>query len=81
MQRFDVEFAEPVARLTLPLQDVTTAKGKEIEELVEKLSFDPWHAIEAHRPLGSIMRARAHAYREAVRERQALAEPDEVLAL
>lgn len=70
-----------VARLTFPQQDVTTARGTEIEELVERLSFDPWHAIEDHRPLGSVMRARAHAYRDAVVERQAMAEPDDVLSL
>jgi hypothetical protein len=28
----------------------------------EKLSFDPWHCLLAHRPLGNIMRARFHAY-------------------
>lgn len=70
-----------VGRLVLPQQDVTTARGKEIEELVEKLSFDPWHAIEAHRPLGAIMRARAVAYRESVLERGAAAEPDSVLSI
>lgn len=28
----------------------------------EKLSFNPWHALAAHRPLGNIMRARLRAY-------------------
>ena len=26
------------------------------------LSFNPWHCVDAHRPLGSIMRARIKAY-------------------
>jgi hypothetical protein len=29
----------------------------------EELAFSPWHCLEAHRPLGSIMRARLKAYR------------------
>ena len=28
----------------------------------EQLSFTPWHGLAAHRPLGSIMRARLKAY-------------------
>jgi hypothetical protein len=31
----------------------------------ERLSFSPWHALAAHRPLGGIMRARWKAYEEA----------------
>ena len=31
----------------------------------ERLSFSPWHALEAHRPLGGIMRSRLKAYEEA----------------
>jgi hypothetical protein len=69
-----------IARLVLPKQDVTSARGQEIEALIETLSFDPWHALEAHRPLGAIMRARAVAYRDSVIERGAAAEPETVLA-
>ena len=29
---------------------------------VDGLSFSPWHAIEDHRPLGNVMRARRFAY-------------------
>lgn len=68
-----------IARLVFPQQDVTTARGKEIEELIEHFSFDPWHAIEEHRPLGAIMRARAVAYRETSIERAATDEPAHVL--
>ena len=31
---------------------------------MEALSFAPGHALAAHRPLGSVMRARLRAYQE-----------------
>jgi Catalase len=67
--------------LTLPRQDPESAQGREIAALVEKLSFDPWHALEAHRPLGAIMRARAAAYRVSVIGRKAAPEPTSVIGL
>jgi hypothetical protein len=48
---------------------------------LSRFSFDPWHAIEAHRPLGAIMRARAVAYRESVLARKAESEPHSVLSV
>ncbi len=68
-----------LARLVIPRQDVNSARGQEIARTVESLSFDPWHALEVHRPLGAIMRARAAAYRESVLARGASPEPDAVL--
>jgi hypothetical protein len=65
-----------VARLTLPEQDLDSPRGKKIAEYIEGLSFDPWHALEAHRPLGNIMRARNQAYRLSTEERGAAKEPD-----
>ncbi len=67
--------------LTLPQQDPTSARGEEISSLIETLSFDPWHALEAHRPVGAIMRARAHAYKWSVITRSAAPEPKSVLSL
>jgi hypothetical protein len=67
--------------LTLPRQDPESPRGKEISELVDRLSFDPWHAIEAHRPLGAVMRARKAAYAPSVIGRKAAPEPRDVLAL
>ena len=49
--------------------------------LVEQLSFDPWHAIAEHRPLGAIMRARAVAYGPSVIARKAAPEPRSVIQL
>lgn len=65
-----------VARLTLPKQDAASPRGKRVTELVEGLSFDPWHAVTELRPLGNMMRARNHAYRESTQERGAAKEPD-----
>jgi hypothetical protein len=65
-----------VARLTLPQQDVRSARGAKIAAWIEELSFDPWHALVEMRPLGSLMRARNHAYRLSTMERRAAPEPD-----
>jgi hypothetical protein len=65
-----------VARLTLPEQDLASPRGKKIAAYVETLSFDPWHALVEHRPLGGVMRARNHAYRLSTQERGAAKEPD-----
>ena len=65
-----------VARLTLPQQDLASPRGRKIADHIETLSFDPWHALVEHRPLGGVMRARNHAYRLSTKERQAAPEPD-----
>jgi hypothetical protein len=69
-----------LALLTLPQQDVTSPRGQEISALVSRLSFDPWHAIAEHRPLGAIMRARSMAYGVSVIARKAAPEPRTVLS-
>jgi hypothetical protein len=76
-----VEWKEPpltVGRITIPKQDVASSRGRRVAELVERLSFDPWHALVEHRPLGDMMRARNHAYRLSTEERAAAPEPDEM---
>jgi len=65
-----------VARLTLPTQSLDSPRGKKLGDYIEGLSFDPWHALEAHRPLGNVMRARNQAYRLSTQERGAAKEPD-----
>ncbi len=70
-----------VAVLELPEQDVEGARGREIDELVDTLSFDPWHALEDHRPLGKTQRARKAAYRVSSFQRGAALEPTSVLAV
>lgn len=67
-----------VGRLTIPAQDTKSARGKKVTDWVETLSFDPWHARADLRPIGSIMRARNHAYRVSTQNRQAAKEPHEL---
>jgi catalase len=42
---------------------------EKIEAIDERLSFSPWHALAAHRPLGSVMRARKSAYEKSAQFR------------
>ncbi|MCX4242175.1 catalase family protein [Paraliomyxa miuraensis] len=63
-----------VARLEIPAQDPASAAGERLTEVIEGLSFDPWHALVEHRPLGSIMRARGVAYRVSTMARGASSE-------
>ncbi|WHM35448.1 catalase family protein [Streptomyces sp. BPTC-684] len=51
---------EVVAVLHLPAQDAYSDARRRYADDV--LSFSPWHALETHRPLGSIMRSRRAAY-------------------
>lgn len=51
---------QPVAVLHVPAQEAYSDDRRRYVDDV--LSFDPWHAIEAHRPLGGIMRSRKRAY-------------------
>ncbi len=49
-----------VAVLHIPAQQAySDARRAYVDDV---LSFDPWHAVEAHRPLGGIMRSRKRAY-------------------
>jgi hypothetical protein len=65
-----------LGRLTVPQQDVASEEGKKLDAQIDRLSFDPWHALVEHRPLGHIMRARNHAYRISTQARKAAPEPD-----
>ena len=58
-----------VARLVLPRQGAWTDARRAYFE--ERLSFNPLHALEEHRPLGSIMRARMATYPQTQDFRQA----------
>ena len=50
----------PVARIRVGPQSAYDAERH--QTLDEAIAFSPWHGIEAHRPIGSIMRARKPAY-------------------
>ena len=53
-----------VATLTIPIQDVDPTK-------FEPMSFNPWHALAEHRPMGGINRLRKGVYARSVAERKA----------
>jgi hypothetical protein len=61
---------QPVARIILPPQDAYTAQRQVYAD--EMLSFNPWHCLPEHRPLGSIMRVRLAAYAASSQFRHAM---------
>ena len=58
---------QTVAQITAGPQD-TYSDARELF-FDEQVSFTPWHALAAHRPLGGIMRSRLKAYAEAAKYR------------
>ena len=58
---------QTVARITVEPQDSYSDSRQTFVD--ERLSFSPWHALAAHRPLGGIMRSRLKAYEEAIKYR------------
>lgn len=50
-----------VARIVVPPQPAWNEQRRVAIE--DGLAFNPWHAVAAHRPLGSVMRARRLAYK------------------
>jgi Catalase len=61
-----------VARLMLPAQDTHSEEGRKLAEQAEAGVFDPWQALEAHRPLGDVQRARKVVYFESQKGRGAV---------
>jgi hypothetical protein len=49
-----------VARISVPSQNSWSREG--IAAIDEGMAFSPWHGLAAHRPLGSVMRARNDTY-------------------
>ena len=47
------------ARIHIPRQKFDTAKKN---DACEKMSFNPWHALPEHRPLGAVNRVRKVIY-------------------
>jgi hypothetical protein len=79
LERGDVEWPTAwvsLATLSLEVASNDPKKREALDAYVESLSFDPWHALEAHKPLGAIMRARKAAYFASTQARQAAPEPD-----
>jgi hypothetical protein len=73
-----------VARIRVPRQRAWSAERSAAVD--EGMSFNPWHCVAAHRPLGSVMRARKAAYEasaayRAERNGRTLAEPRDLDAI
>ncbi|MEU2562761.1 peroxidase family protein [Streptomyces longispororuber] len=64
--------ALPVARLTIPGQDLDTAEARATALRVEDLAFNPWYTTDDFRPLGNLNRARKAAYEASAAHRQGL---------
>jgi len=60
----------PLGTLTFKTQDAYSPARRVYADDV--LSFNPWQGIEAHRPLGSIMRSRLRAYEASAQFRHAM---------
>lgn len=58
-----------VATLTISQQDVD---DPELNKLGERMSFNPWHSLPEHRPLGAINRARKIVYERISRVRDTM---------
>ncbi|KAG0046484.1 hypothetical protein BGZ83_008352 [Gryganskiella cystojenkinii] len=65
---------QEVATVTFPPQAVDSegVDNEELNELGERLSFNPWHSLVEHRPLGSINRVRKIVYERISRVRDNL---------
>jgi hypothetical protein len=59
----------PVADIHIPSQEFDTPARN---AFCENLSFNPWHAIEDHRPLGGLNRIRKAVYEEIAVYRHAM---------
>jgi hypothetical protein len=64
-----------VARLRIPKCDLTDPRANALSEAIDRLSFNPWHTTEDHRPLGTVMRARKVAYQVSSDFRHRVPEP------
>ncbi len=61
---------QPIARLVIPRQNAYSPARRVYADDV--LSFNPWHALPEHQPLGSIMRVRIKAYESSSAFRHAM---------
>ncbi len=65
-----------VGKLVIGQQDAASERGQRLAERIQKMSFDPWHALVEHRPLGGMMRARKATYFASTKGRDAEGEPE-----
>ena len=63
---------EQVAEIIIPRQDITS---EEQNNFCENLSFNPWHSLAEHKPLGVVNRVRKQIYKEISKWRHSLNQP------
>ncbi|MGE0549155.1 MAG: catalase [Kofleriaceae bacterium] len=64
----------PVGKITFPPQDIS---GDKRAALCQSLSYNPWHSIAAHQPMGHINRARRYVYSASRAHRKGGHEPSD----
>lgn len=69
---WDESISKPVkvATLIIDQADLNSPESIAFRKEVEAMSFNPWHALEAHRPLGGINRLRRRVYQESTKLRR-----------
>lgn len=59
-----------VATVIIERADLTTPEAEALRASIEAMSFNPWHSLVGHEPLGGINRLRREVYRENARMRR-----------
>ena len=64
--------SEPVTVATVIIDpvDLTTDEAVAFQKSVEAMSFNPWHSLKAHRPIGGLNRLRKSVYQSNARLRR-----------
>lgn len=66
----DLSPQQPIARIVVPAQEAYSPARRVFSDDI--LSFNPWHCLPEHQPLGSIMRVRQKAYESSTAFRHAM---------
>ena len=76
----DLSPLERVAQLQFFPQKYSETEKSQLESMCTKMAFNPWHALEEHRPLGNQNRARRSLY-ETSRAHIAMAGEPKILSM
>jgi hypothetical protein len=71
----DVSRPVKVATVIIDRCDLSTDEARQFHESVEAMSFNPWHSLIEHRPLGGINRLRKAVYQSNARMRRETGPP------
>jgi hypothetical protein len=67
---WDEQQSVPVKLATVRISQQDVSKHSALEKRCEDMSFNPWHALKEHRPLGGINRLRKAVYEASFSERE-----------